>query len=158
MLQINLIWSIFFAALLALTFTLSGCGGSKDDVTTTDPVTVTTTPAPTITPTTTPAPEVNNYVQYQDTTLVVFGKNYIRVAQDPRVRFVGEQIIVQGFDGKDVEFSSLLELLSLEVISPTGTGSFLVKVPNGFEEQWARALSDQASVRYAETNGIQTNQ
>jgi hypothetical protein len=159
MLQINRIWSIIFAALFALTFTLSGCGGSKDDVTTTDPVIVITTPtpAPTTAPTTTAAPEGNNYVQYQGTTLVVLGKYYYRIDLDT-TKFAGGQIIVRGLDEKDAEYSSLLEQLSLEKITPTGTGAFTVKVPRGFEEQWVRALSDQASVKYAELDGIMTTQ
>jgi hypothetical protein len=149
MMQVKRISSILFAALLALTFILSGCGASKDESATAMPE-----------PTTPVAPVVNSYVRYEGTTLVVFGKFYYPVAQDPRLRFAGEQLIVGVITGKETEFSSLLEQLSLEVIQPlwTGSGAFLVKVPSGFEEQWARALSDQASVQYAAVNEIMTTQ
>jgi hypothetical protein len=157
MAQVTRINSTIVTTLLAFAFMLSGCGAGNDQSKQTATSAETTNPAaPAPAAPVTQTPAVNSNVRYEGTSLVVYGKSYVRVA--PTESFARGQIIVKAKLGMETEFTNFLKEASLSTIRELAAGGLLISVPVDFEEQWVRALKAQAFVEYAELDGIATIQ
>ncbi len=89
-------------------------------------------------------------VRYSGTTLIVQGTEYERSRDKDYDSLWGQgAVLVTPRPGREAEVDALLKEFSLTVIpkAPATPGMpVTVAVPVGFEEQWATALSAQASV------------
>lgn len=89
-------------------------------------------------------------VRYSGTTLIVQGTEYERSRDKDYDSLWGQgAVLVTPRPGRETEVDALLKEFSLTVIpkAPATPGMpVTVAVPVGFEEQWATALSAQASV------------
>lgn len=79
-------------------------------------------------------------VEYQQSTLIVHGTRYERQAEPPGP-YVAKDLIVSIKPGRLAEGQKLMKELSLPVESTLqAVEVLLIKVPAGFEKQWANAL------------------
>lgn len=89
-------------------------------------------------------------VRYSGTTLIVQGTEYERSRDKDYDSLWGQgAVLVTPRPGREAEVDALLKEFSLSVIpkaAATPGMPVTVAVPVGFEEQWATALSAQASV------------
>lgn len=93
-------------------------------------------------------PKGNDYVDYDGPTLVVEGTPYKRETSfDPPGTTLPGRVVVQLRDGHVDEVLALLERYGLTLEGRSAEGWLLLKTPERFEEQWARALSAQLGGR-----------
>ncbi len=86
-------------------------------------------------------PDGNDYVDYDGTTLVVEGSEFVREnTMDPPGTFLPGRVVVQPEDGKLDDAIGLIQRYGLILEGRSAEGWLLVKAPDGFEMQWATAL------------------
>lgn len=89
-------------------------------------------------------PAGNEYVQYKGTTLVVEGNAFAREATlDPPGTDLPGRVVVQPDRQNMDDALALIERYRLPLEGRSREGWLLVKVPAGFEMQWAAAITSQ---------------
>lgn len=97
-------------------------------------------------------PEENEYVQYRGTSLVVEGNTFAREAtMDPPGIDLPGRVVVQPDDQNRDDALALIERYGLTLEGRSREGWLLVKVPAGFEMQWASAIASQLGGRSTAT-------
>ena len=97
-------------------------------------------------------PSGNEYVQYQGTTLVLEGNAFPREATpDSRGTTLPGRVVVQPDTDNMDDALVLIERFGLPLEGRSREGWLLVKVPAGFETQWAAALTSQLGGRSTAT-------
>lgn len=97
-------------------------------------------------------PEGNEYVQYKGTSLVVEGNAFAREAtMDPPGIDLPGRVVVQPDDQNRDDALALIERYGLTLEGRSREGWLLVKVPAGFEMQWASAITSQLGGRSTAT-------
>ena len=98
-------------------------------------------------------PEGNEYVDYDGTRLVVEGTGSPREnSMDPPGTFLAGRVVLQPEEGKVDDALALIERYGLTLEGRSAEGWLLVKVPDGFEMQWAPALQEKLGGRSFATN------
>lgn len=97
-------------------------------------------------------PEGNEYVQYKGTSLVVEGNTFAREATlDPPGTNLPGRLVVQPDDQNMDNALALINRYGLTLEGRSREGWLLVKVPAGFEMQWAAAITSQLGGRSTAT-------
>ena len=97
-------------------------------------------------------PEGNEYVQYKGTALVVEGNEFPREATlDPPGTDLPGRVVVQPDEQNRDDALVLIERYGLPLEGRSREGWLLVKVPAGFEMQWASAITLQLGGRSTAT-------
>lgn len=98
------------------------------------------------------APQGNEHVQYKGTALVVQGNTFEREATlDPPGTDLPGRVVVQPDENNMDDALVLIERYGLPLEGRSSQGWLLVKVPVGFEKQWAAALSAELGGRSTAT-------
>lgn len=102
-------------------------------------------------------PQGNEYVQYEGTALVVEGNTFAREAtgDPPGTNLPGRVVVEPDNDNMD-DALVLIERYGLPLEGRSREGWLLVKVPAGFELQWATALASQLGGRSTATTDSAT--
>lgn len=102
-------------------------------------------------------PDGNEYVQYKGTALVVEGNAFAREATlDPPGPLLPGRVVVKPDDDNKDDALVLIERYGLPLEGRSREGWLLVKVPSGFETQWAAALASQLGGRSTATTDSAT--
>lgn len=97
-------------------------------------------------------PAGNEYVQYKGTVLVVEGNEFPRAAtMDPPGADLPGRVVVQPDEQNRDDALVLIERYGLPLEGRSREGWLLVKVPAGFEMQWASAIASQLGGRSTAT-------
>lgn len=97
-------------------------------------------------------PKGNEHVQYKGTALVVQGNAFEREATlDPPGTDLPERVVVQPDENNMDDALVLIERYGLPLEGRSQEGWLLVKVPAGFEMQWATALTAELGGRSTAT-------
>lgn len=97
-------------------------------------------------------PQGNEYVQYKGTTLVVEGNAFVRESTgDPPGTDLPGRVVVEPDKENMDDALALIQRYGLLLEGRSREGWLLVKVPAGFEMQWAAALTSQLGGRSTAT-------
>jgi hypothetical protein len=93
-------------------------------------------------------PEGNTFVQYDGRTLTVEGKPYEPADIDKAYPTLPGRVVVAVDGATDPEALDMVARYGIEIDGRSREGWLLLKVPEGFESQWATALTMQSRGRF----------
>jgi hypothetical protein len=100
-----------------------------------------------------PSANSSGTVDYQQTTLIVYGVSYARETPAPTYSFTPGFLMVAAKPGQLPQVQSLLNALELKIIITLDAVEMIfIEVPCGFEMQWIAALSAQPNIAGAYLN------
>jgi hypothetical protein len=97
-------------------------------------------------------PEGNAFVQYDGSTLTVEGKPYEPADVDKAYPTLPGRVVVAVDGETDPQALDMVARYGLEAEGRSREGWLLLKVPEGFESQWAAALTMQSGGRFFASN------